>query len=95
MEELVRELKANHGLYLIHGDDGVGKTRLLEELARSSLADSKVFWMDLQAGGAGEGVLVDSSEMIERSFFQCQSGRCHHRRSLRSRAQAKPATSCF
>ncbi len=74
LEDFVRELKANAGLYLIYGDQGVGKTRLLEELARNRLADSKIRWIDLQAGAEGDGALVDSSELIEKTFIKAEPG---------------------
>jgi len=74
MEEFARELKAQAGLYLIHGDEGVGKTRLLVELAGSRLVDHKVRWMDLKAGSSGDGVLIDSSVLIEKTFARASPG---------------------
>jgi len=74
MEDFVRELKAATGLYLIYGEPGVGKSRLLEELVQTRLAESKVRWMDLQAGSSGDGALVDSSVMIEKVFARARPG---------------------
>ena len=74
LEEFTRELNAQAGLFLIDGDEGVGKTRLLAELAATRLADHKFRWMDLQAGDSGEGVLVDSSVLIEKTFARARSG---------------------
>jgi septal ring-binding cell division protein DamX len=74
MEDFARELNAQGGLYLIHGVEGVGKTRLLVELAASRLAERKIRWMDLQAGNSGDGVLVDSSVLIEKTFARASPG---------------------
>jgi len=73
-EDFARELSAQGGLYLIHGDEGVGKIRLLVELAGSRLAERKVRWMDLQAGNSGDGALVDSSVLIEKTFARASPG---------------------
>ncbi|MFC1560453.1 hypothetical protein ACFL3W_00745 [Pseudomonadota bacterium] len=74
MDDLVRELKAETGLYLIYGDSGVGKTQLLEELVQTRLAESKIRWMDLQGGSSDAGALVDSSVMIEETFARAKPG---------------------
>jgi GTPase SAR1 family protein len=74
MEDLVRDLKSGTGVFLLYGDEGVGKTRLLEELAQSRLQDVEVHWIDLQAGGSGEGALVDSSVLIEDTFARAKTG---------------------
>ena len=74
MEDFARDLKAATGLYLIYGDSGVGKTRLLEELVQTRLAENKIRWMDLQAGSSGDGALVDSSVMIEETFALARPG---------------------
>ncbi len=74
MEGFVRDLKSSAGVYLLYGDEGVGKTRLLEELAHSRLQDVEVRWIDLKAGGSGEGALVDSSILIEDTFATAKTG---------------------
>ena len=74
MEDFARDLKSANGVYLLYGDEGVGKTRLLEELMHSRLQDVKVHWIDLQAGGSGEGALVDSSVLIEDTFARAKTG---------------------
>jgi len=74
MEDFVRELKAGASLFLLYGESGVGKTRLLEELKRTRLTDSKIHWVDLKAGGTGDGSLVDSSAMVEDTFARAQPG---------------------
>ena len=74
MEDFVRDLKSGSGVYLFYGDEGIGKTRLLEELAQSRLQDVEVHWIDLKAGGSGEGALVDSSILIEDTFARAKTG---------------------
>ena len=74
MEDFARDLKSANGVYLLYGDEGVGKTRLLEELMHSRLQDVKVHWVDLKAGASGDGALVDSSVLIEDTFARAQPG---------------------
>ncbi|MCP4333257.1 MAG: hypothetical protein GY785_11425 [Gammaproteobacteria bacterium] len=74
MEDFVRELKADASLFLLYGESGVGKTRLLKELKRTRLTDSKIHWIDLKTGGSGDGSLVDSSSMVEDTFARAQPG---------------------
>ena len=74
MDDLARELSAGTGLFLLYGERGIGKTRTLRELARNHLGERKVRWIDLQAGGAGDGALVDSSDMIENVFAEARTG---------------------
>lgn len=73
-----REIKAHAGLYLLHGERGVGKSRLLGELSRRKLG-GEVRWIDLGAGADGAGAdgdaaLVDSSELIEKTFASANPG---------------------
>ena len=70
----MRELGAGPSLLLLYGDEGVGKTRTLEEMLRTRLGEFKVHWVDLQAGESGDGALLDSSAMIESTFSQAQPG---------------------
>ncbi len=74
MEDFVRDLKSAGGVYLLYGDEGVGKTRLLEELSHSRLQDVKVHWIDLKAGSSSDGALVDSSVLIEDTFAGAKPG---------------------
>jgi len=74
MEDFVRELKADVSLFVLYGESGVGKTRLLEELKRTRLTDAKIHWIDLKAGGTGDSSLVDSSAMVEDIFAGAQPG---------------------
>jgi septal ring-binding cell division protein DamX len=74
MDDLVRELRADASLFLLYGENGVGKTRLLEELKLTRLTDKNIHWIDLKAGGSGDGSLVDSSAMVEDIFARAQPG---------------------
>jgi len=74
MEDFIRELNTDSRLFLFYGDEGVGKTCTLEELARGRLGDSRIHWIDLRAGGHSDGALVDSSAMIEAVFHKAQAG---------------------
>ena len=75
MEDFARELKSGACMYLLYGDEGVGKTRLLDELVLSRLQDVKVRWIDLGAGGiSGDGGLVDSSVLVEEIFARARQG---------------------
>ena len=74
VEDIVHELGSGSGLFLVYGDSGVGKTRTLEEMSRGRLGKRKVRWIDLQAGGAGDGALVDSSALIESVFAKAEAG---------------------
>ena len=74
MDDFARDLKSASGVYLLYGEAGVGKTRLLEELMPGRLQDVKVHWIDLKAGASGDGALVDSSVLIEDTFARAQPG---------------------
>ena len=79
MEDFTRELKAGSALFLLYGESGVGKTRLLQELCRSRLADSRIYWFDLSEGGRSEDILQDNSLQdnsrdIEMIFMSAQQG---------------------
>ncbi len=74
MEDFICESSADSALYLLYGDAGVGKTRTLDELARTRLGDSRIHWIDLQVGSTGDGALIDSSAMIESVFNKAQAG---------------------
>ncbi len=74
MEDFTRELKAGAPLFLLYGESGVGKTRLLQELGQSRLADRRIHWLDLSEGGDSEDTLQDNSRGVEAIFTSAQPG---------------------
>jgi len=74
MEDLTRELKVGAALFLLYGESGVGKTRLLQELSQNRLADSRVHWVDLGEGSSSGDSLQDNSRQIESLFSSAQQG---------------------
>jgi len=74
LDDFVRELKSDASLFLLYGESDIGKTRFLEELKSTRLTDKTIHWIDLKAGGTGDGSLVDSSAMVEDSFARAQPG---------------------
>ncbi|MEM7564347.1 MAG: AAA family ATPase, partial [Pseudomonadota bacterium] len=73
MEDFTRELKSVSSLYLLYGDPRVGKTRLLEELAQSRLADKTLHWIDM-ASTENDDSLSDRSREIEEIFERANPG---------------------
>ena len=74
MEDFTRELKAGAALVLLYGESGVGKTRLLQELGESRLADSRIHWLDLSERSDGDDSLQDNSRQIESIFTSAHQG---------------------
>ena len=74
MEDFTRELKAGAALFLLYGESAVGKTRLLQELSQSRLADSRIHWLDLSEGSDLENTLQDNSRVVETVFASAQQG---------------------
>jgi septal ring-binding cell division protein DamX len=74
MEDFTRELKAGAALFLLYGESGVGKTRLLQELGRNRLAHSRIHWLDLSEGSTSDDSLQDSSKEVETIFAGAQRG---------------------
>lgn len=46
IEDFVREIRRGSSLFLLYGEEGVGKSRLLRKLAAERLADQKVYLID-------------------------------------------------
>ena len=54
-EDFLRELNQGSSLFLLYGEYGVGKSRLLQELSQTRLADRAIYWLDLDSeDGSGE-----------------------------------------
>jgi hypothetical protein len=74
MEEFARELKAGGSLFLLYGESGVGKTRILRELGQSRLAGSRIHWLDLSEGNGGENTPQDNNRLVQSIFESAQQG---------------------
>ncbi len=74
MEDFARELKEGSSLFLLYGEDGVGKTRLLEELGHTRLAERAIFWLDLDSGDQGDETRMDRSTEVEALFAAAGNG---------------------
>ena len=68
MEDLVRDLDSGAPLFLLYGESGVGKTRLLRELREIGLAGREVHWLDLGEGVEDDDSRRDRSEEVEKLF---------------------------
>ena len=74
MEDFVRELKGGSSLFLLYGDAGVGKTRLLQELRQNRLTESRIHALDLKSAVEGDTSKQDRSAEIEALFASAQTG---------------------
>lgn len=74
MEDFARELKEGSSLFLLYGEDGVGKTRLLEELGHTRLAERAIFWLDLDSGDQEDETRMDRSTEVEALFAAAGNG---------------------
>ena len=74
MEDFTRELSSGSALLLLHGENGMGKTRLLEELCRIRLTEHRVHWIDLGQGSHSEGSSQDNSRKLETLFAEATQG---------------------
>lgn len=74
MEDFVRELNQSSALFLLYGDNGVGKTRLLQELGKSRLSERAIYWIDLDSGDGSDEILMDRSAEVEALFAEAGEG---------------------
>ena len=74
MEDFTRELNQGSALFLLYGDTGVGKTRLLQELSQSRLSERAVFWLDLDSGDGNDETRMDRSTEVEALFAAAGNG---------------------
>lgn len=73
MEDFVREINAGSALFLLYGDEGVGKSRLLQELSKNRLA-GRVQGIELKSGEQDGKSSEDRSAEIEKTFERAQEG---------------------
>lgn len=74
MEDFVRELNQGSAIFLLYGDNGVGKTRLLQELGQSRLSERAIYWIDLDSGNGSDEILMDRSAEVEDLFAAAGKG---------------------
>ncbi|UCH40519.1 MAG: SPOR domain-containing protein [Gammaproteobacteria bacterium] len=74
MEDLLRELNQGSSLFLLYGEYGVGKSRLLQELGQKRLADRAIYWLDLDSKDGSEQTRMDRSAEVEALFAAAGSG---------------------
>ena len=74
MEDFARELKVGASLFLLYGDNGAGKTRLLRELSENRLSSARIHWIDLNAESPDEKNQQPGSAEIEAVFDAANSG---------------------
>ena len=74
MEDFTRELKAGASLFFLYGDEGVGKTRLLQELSQKRLADTSIHWIDLGEKQVDGQAQLEGSSSVEAVFEAASSG---------------------
>ena len=74
MEDFVRELKVGASLFLLYGDNGVGKTRLLRELSENRLFSARIHWIDLNAENPDEKNQQLGSAEVEAFFDAANKG---------------------
>ena len=74
MEDFARELKVGASIFLLYGDNGAGKTRLLRELSENRLSSTRIHWIDLNAATADEKNQQIGSAEVEAVFDAANSG---------------------
>ncbi len=74
MEDFARELKVGASLFLLYGDNGTGKTRLLRELSEKRLSSARIHWIDLNAESPDEKNQQLGSAEVEAFFDAANIG---------------------
>ncbi len=74
MEDFTRALAEGGTLFLLYGEPGIGKTRLLRELRDSRMEAGRVHWIDMRGVSDGQIVQVDRSNRIEEVFSVAEAG---------------------
>lgn len=72
MEDFVREINRASSMFLLYGNDGVGKSRLLQQLTSQRLSEFNVHWIDFgQPNESGDG---DMAVQVERAAEAASHG---------------------
>ncbi len=74
MEDFARELKVGASLFLLYGDNGAGKTRLLRELSENRLSSARIHWIDMSAASADKKNQQLGGAEVEAVFDAANSG---------------------
>ncbi|MDH5356543.1 MAG: AAA family ATPase, partial [Gammaproteobacteria bacterium] len=72
MEDFVREISHTSSMFLLYGNDGVGKSRLLLQLISSRLSELNSHWIDFKQ--TDESVNGDMAAWVNRSAEAAEPG---------------------
>ncbi|MFT5226493.1 MAG: hypothetical protein ACI8XX_002253 [Polaribacter sp.] len=67
-EDFVREIKNSASLFLLYGEEGVGKTRLLEELVSTRLNGWRIHWVDCKKRVDEANEAIELGSVFERTL---------------------------
>lgn len=68
MEDFVREINRTSSVFLLYGNNGVGKSRLLKQLTSLRLTEFKTYWVDfrqLEESGDGDNMTAQVERAAE------------------------------
>jgi septal ring-binding cell division protein DamX len=74
MEDFTRELNQGPALFLLYGENGVGKTRLLQELSETRLSERAIYWINLDSEDGSDATRMDRSAEVEALFAAAGNG---------------------
>jgi hypothetical protein len=64
-EDFGREIRNSASLFLLYGEEGVGKTRLLKELVSTSLNELRIHWVDCKENDYEANAATELSSALE------------------------------
>jgi septal ring-binding cell division protein DamX len=73
-EDFNREIKDSASLFLLYGEVGVGKTRLLKELVSTRFNQLRVHWVDCDQAENKSGSTTELDSVLERALKTANSG---------------------
>ena len=73
-EDFNREIKDSASLFLLYGEVGVGKTRLLKELVSTRFNQLRVHWVDCDQAENKSGSTTELDSVLERALKKANSG---------------------